>query len=79
LVDEVREECAKFGVLNDIIIPREVGNGVEASALRKVFLLYASTRDALQAEKELAGRQFGSNVVDTLYYPEQAFIAGLLR
>jgi splicing factor U2AF 65 kDa subunit len=79
LVDEVREECAKFGVLNDIIIPREVGNGVEASALRKVFLLYASTRDALQAEKELTGRQFGSNVVDTLYYPEQAFIAGLLR
>lgn len=79
LLEEVREECAKFGDLRDIKIPRETGDGVDASALRKVYLLYASPEEASQADKELTGRQFGPNVVETQYYSESDFTSGLLR
>lgn len=79
LVDEVREECSKYGVLNDVKIPRQAEHGVEVSAIRKVFLEYASQSDAANAEKELFGRQFGPNVVKTQYYSEIDFAAGRLR
>jgi len=79
LVEEVRDECSKFGRLQSVVIPREVGSGVEATAVRKVFLEYASPEDAARAEEELTGRQFGPHVVETRYYSERDFAAGQLR
>jgi len=80
LVDEVREECAKFGQLVNIKVPRVAdGADVEASAVRKIFLEYASVADAAKAEQELNGRQFGESTVETSYYSEADFAAGRLR
>jgi splicing factor U2AF subunit len=79
LAQEVSEECAKFGTLRDIKIPRAAGADVEASAIRKVFLEYSSTGEAQAAEKELKGRQFGEATVETSYYSESDFAAGILK
>ena len=63
LQEEVQEECAKFGKLLTMKIPRAPTGTVQPSALRKIFLEYATPQDATNAERELAGRQFGPNVV----------------
>jgi RNA recognition motif-containing protein len=79
LVEEVREECAKHGTLIHVQIPRYVSATVEASAIRKVYLSYAFVADAVRAQQELSGRQFGPNVVETLFYSEADFAAGIFR
>ena len=85
LVEEVREECAKYGTLLQVQIPRyvgtspETGTTIEASAIRKVYLSFATVEDALKAQHELSGRQFGPNVVETQFYPETDFAVGLFR
>jgi len=63
LKEEVEGECAKVGKLLGMKIPRVANENVQPSAIKKVFLEYATVQDATTAEKELGGRQFGSNVV----------------
>lgn len=63
LLDEVQEECAKFGRLLGMNVPRRPSGTVQPSAVKKIFLEYATPQDASNAERELAGRQFGPNVV----------------
>jgi splicing factor U2AF subunit len=63
LLDEVQEECAKYGNLLGMKVPRQASSDVHPTAIRKIFLEYASVQDAAAAERELAGRQFGPNVV----------------
>jgi splicing factor U2AF 65 kDa subunit len=80
LLEEVREECAKFGHLLEVRIPRAASQGgIEASAIGKVYLSYAAPQDAAKAQQELSGRQFGPNVVETRFYSEADFAAGRLR
>jgi splicing factor U2AF subunit len=64
LKEEVQEECAKFGNLLGMNIPRSPSGSVQPSAIRKIFLEYGTVQDAANAERELAGRQFGPNVVE---------------
>ena len=78
LITEVREECAKFGSLLSIKIPRAQDN-VELSAIRKVFLEYATLPDALAAQSELQGRKFGPNIVETRFLSEADYAAGKLK
>ena len=79
LIAEVREECAKFGNLLSIKIPRPQDAGVEPTAIRKVFLEYATAQDALVAKGELNGRKFGPNVVETNFLSETDYAAGKLK
>jgi len=78
LSDEVREECEKFGRLLGMKIPRD-GDGYPPSAIKKIFLEYASTEDSARAERELAGRQFGPSIVGAIYFDEDEYAAGHLR
>lgn len=77
---EVEEECSKFGTLRSMKIPRPGQPGPHLpSAVRKIFLEYACVGDAVAAERELAGRQFGENVVQTQYLSEEDFAACRLK
>lgn len=69
LQEEVREECAKYGQLRGMQIPRSAGGTVQQSAVLKIFLEYASVQDAQAADRELKGRQFGDNVVQVCFNP----------
>lgn len=79
LMDEVKDECAKFGRLLGMNVPRAPSATVESSAVKKIFLEYATPQDAANAERELAGRQFGPNVVQASYFDETDYQAGKLR
>jgi RNA recognition motif. (a.k.a. RRM, RBD, or RNP domain) len=72
LLDEVREECAKYGKLRTIVIPRE-GPGAG-----KIYLQYSTLQEAQAAQGELHDRQFGDATVSCRYYPEEDFLAGRL-
>ena len=63
LMEEVEEESAKFGKLLSMKVPRHPSGDVQPSAIKKIFLEYATVQDAVAAERELGGRQFGPNVV----------------
>mmetsp|Transcript_23442 Transcript_23442/g.32866 ORF Transcript_23442/g.32866 Transcript_23442/m.32866 type:complete len:662 (+) Transcript_23442:119-2104(+) len=78
LFEEVHAECSKFGDLVSMKVPR-AQDGVEASAIKKIFLEYATANDAQSADKELSGRTFGPNVVQTSYFDERDYQAGRLR
>ena len=79
LTEEVREECAKFGRLLGMKIPRKATSSIQATAIRKIFLEYATAQDATNAERELAGRQFGPNVVEASYFDEKDYQSDALR
>jgi splicing factor U2AF subunit len=68
LLEEVREECAKYGQLLSMHIPRmnQPGKG-------KIFLEYSTVTDAQAASEELSGRQFGDSYVSTSYHSEDDF------
>ena len=68
LVDEVQGECAKYGKLLGMKIPRASSDTIDPTAIKKIFLEYATSQDAVNAERELAGRQFGPNVVRVRCY-----------
>jgi hypothetical protein len=78
LQEEVREECAKFGQLYGMQIPRYPGGSIQPSAIHKIYLEYASVQDAQAAERELAGRRFGDNVVQTSFFDETEYSSGRL-
>ena len=67
--EDVREEVGKYGKLLSTKIPRPE-DGYASSAVKKIFLEYATPTDAVNADKELKGRVFGPNVVDTMYFGE---------
>ena len=49
------------------------------SAIKKIFLEYATSADAANAERELSGRQFGSNVVKVTFFDEKDYASRNLR
>jgi len=79
LIEEVQDECKKFGSLESIRVPRSAEGGVEASAVKKIFLEYKTVMDAQAADRELNGRQFGDAKVETEFYSEADFMEGKLR
>jgi splicing factor U2AF 65 kDa subunit len=79
LLEEVREECRKFGELLEVRIPRAASATIAPGAVGKVYLSYAAPSDAARAQQELAGRQFGAQVVETSFYAEADFAAGRLQ
>merc|ERR1712070_829174 len=78
LIAEVRDECAKYGTLLSIKIPRSHDAGIEPSAVKKVFLEYDSVQVAVAAESELNGRSFGTNKVQTSFFSEEDYAKGNL-
>lgn len=54
-------------------------DGTATSAIKKIFLEYATLQDAVKAERELNGRQFGSSVVEVTHCSETDYSSGNLR
>lgn len=67
LLDDIRRECAKYGDLRSIEIPRPIP-GVEVPGVGRVFLEYETVQDAINASQHLSGRKFANRVVLTSYF-----------
>eukprot|EP00569_Conticribra_weissflogii_P015607 CAMPEP_0171400150 /NCGR_PEP_ID=MMETSP0880-20121228/7085_1 /TAXON_ID=67004 /ORGANISM="Thalassiosira weissflogii, Strain CCMP1336" /LENGTH=704 /DNA_ID=CAMNT_0011914433 /DNA_START=6 /DNA_END=2120 /DNA_ORIENTATION=+ len=72
LFEEVQEEARKYGKLISIKIPRPQ-DGHAPSAVKKIFLEYATNSDAEIAKKALEGRAFGPSVVEASYFSEENY------
>jgi len=71
ILEDIREECGKFGEVKSIEIPRPVP-GVEVPGCGKVFIEFANSNDCQAAQLSLTGRKFSNRVVVTSYYnPEK--------
>lgn len=70
LVQEISEECRKFGTLISTVVPKQgLGRG-------KVYLQYEQGEHTNTAFRCLKGRKFGPAVVDVTYYSEIKFLKG---
>lgn len=67
ILEDIREECSKFGEVKSLEIPRPVP-GVEVPGLGKVFIEFTSSSDCQAAQLSLTGRKFSNRVVVTSYF-----------
>jgi len=67
ILEDIREECGKFGEVKSLEIPRPVP-GVEVPGLGKVFIEFANSSDCQAAQLSLTGRKFSNRVVVTSYF-----------
>lgn len=72
IVEDIREECLKYGTVRSIEIPRPI-QGVEVPGLGKVFVEFSSPSEASTAQTNLAGRKFASRVVVTTFIDPDKF------
>ncbi|KAI9205189.1 uncharacterized protein BJ171DRAFT_558570 [Polychytrium aggregatum] len=70
IIDDIRGECSKFGVISSIKIPRPVQG--------QVFIHYVTKEMAAVAVSALAGRRFADRTVVAGYYSESLYIEGNL-
>ncbi|KAF6840366.1 u2 snrnp auxilliary factor [Colletotrichum musicola] len=74
--EDVGEECAKFGQVLDIKIPRPVGGSRQSAGVGKIFVKFETKEVAKKALQALAGRKFADRTVVTTYFPEENFEVG---
>eukprot|EP00466_Bigelowiella_natans_P020215 jgi/Bigna1/86193/estExt_fgenesh1_pg.C_80290 len=68
--EEIEEECAKYGMLKKVVIPRPNTEG-GGGGVGKVFLEYVNEVVASKALQQIRGRRFGNNTVDGGFWPEE--------
>ncbi|KAG6420637.1 hypothetical protein SASPL_117172 [Salvia splendens] len=73
ILEDMRDECQKFGELIAVVIPRPVPDSTPSNGVGKVFLEYSDTTGCMKAKFALSGRKFGGNSVTALYYPEDKY------
>ncbi|XP_074134585.1 splicing factor U2AF 65 kDa subunit-like [Sminthopsis crassicaudata] len=75
IMEDVRDECSKYGVVKSIEIPRPTF-GVEVPGCGKIFVEFVSTLDCQKAMQGLTGRKFANRVVVTKYCDPESFRRG---
>ena len=70
ICEDIRSECARFGNLENVVVPRE-GAGTGSA-----FLEYSTEQEAGMAKSQLHGRTFGERVVSAVFLDEDTFKAG---
>lgn len=80
ILQDVRQECEKYGNVLSITIPRPALNEEgkldttrSVDGLGRVFVEFAEVEDATRAQNNLAGRKFGGHVVLTCYFDEEEY------
>lgn len=72
ILDDVREECSKYGVVKSMDIPRPI-KGVEIPGVGKIFVEFATIADCQRAQQNLSGRKFANRVVVTSYVDPEKY------
>src|SRR5277367_610581 len=70
ILQDVKEECDRFGKVLDLQIPRPLGRSGEGPGVGKVFVRFETAEGCAAALKGLAGRKFTERTVVASYYPE---------
>jgi splicing factor U2AF 65 kDa subunit len=70
ILQDVKEECDRYGKVLDLQIPRPLGRSGEGPGVGKVFVRFETEEGCAAALKGLAGRKFAERTVVASYYPE---------
>lgn len=70
IVEDVKEECAKYGEVLEIKVPRPSGGSRQSAGVGKIFIKYINADSARKALQALAGRKFADRTVVTTYFSE---------
>lgn len=70
IVEDVKEECEKYGPVLEIKIPRPSGGSRQSAGVGKIFIKYENADSAKKALQALAGRKFDARTVVTTYFSE---------
>ncbi|KYK56849.1 U2 snRNP auxilliary factor, large subunit, splicing factor [Drechmeria coniospora] len=76
ICDDVRGECAKFGTILDLKVPRPSGGSRQSAGVGKIFVKFESAESTNKALNALAGRKFADRTVVTTFFPEENFDVG---
>eukprot|EP01024_Parvocaulis_polyphysoides_P010517 TRINITY_DN13597_c0_g2_i1.p2 TRINITY_DN13597_c0_g2~~TRINITY_DN13597_c0_g2_i1.p2 ORF type:complete len:391 (+),score=53.85 TRINITY_DN13597_c0_g2_i1:34-1206(+) len=77
IVEDMKEECGKYGDLEGVVIPRPVEGQPLPNGVGKVALIYKDSRGAQKAKESLSGRRFGGRTVGAYYLDEDQFNNGV--
>lgn len=69
-MDDVRDECSKFGNVLEVKIPRPTTGGKQSAGVGKIYVKFDSVKSTTDALKALAGRKFSDRTVVTTYFSE---------
>ncbi|KAI0196865.1 hypothetical protein F4808DRAFT_439478 [Astrocystis sublimbata] len=76
ICEDVEGECAKYGTIVQMKVPRPIGGSRQSAGVGKIFVKFDSTDSAKKALEALAGRKFADRTVVTTYFPEENFEVG---
>ncbi|XP_064406836.1 splicing factor U2AF 50 kDa subunit-like [Halichondria panicea] len=68
IMEDVREECEKYGDVKSLEIPRPV-DGLPVPGVGKIFVEFVDAGDCQSAHSSLAGRKFANRVVVASFFP----------
>jgi splicing factor U2AF subunit len=74
ILEDVQEECSKYGQILDLKIPRPTGGSRQSAGVGKIFVKFSDVDSATKALKTLAGRKFSDRTVVTTYFSEVSFL-----
>ena len=70
ILQDVQDECKKFGRVVDLQIPRPLGRSGEGPGVGKIFVRFETEEECEAALRGIAGRKFQERTVVASYYPE---------
>ncbi|KAF3933984.1 hypothetical protein ABW19_dt0209078 [Dactylella cylindrospora] len=76
ILEDVTEECSKYGHVIDIKIPRPSGNTRAAAGVGKIYVRFENHDAAEKALRALAGRKFADRTVIVSYFSEENYDVG---
>ena len=73
MIEDTKDECAQFGSVRSVAVPRPNADGSPARGLGRVFVEMSSEEEAKAVLLALKGRTFDNRTVGVKFYPYQAF------
>ncbi|XP_017018799.1 splicing factor U2AF 50 kDa subunit [Drosophila kikkawai] len=77
--NDIQLECAKYGEVRSLKIPRPVGKSHSPQGCGKVYVQFECVADCEKALKALTGRKFSGRIVMTAYYDPEKYQADQLQ
>ncbi|KAI7468411.1 hypothetical protein KC357_g6743 [Hortaea werneckii] len=73
ILDDVKDECAKYGTMLDVKMPRPSSGNRQNNGIGKIYIKYEQPESAQKALAALAGRKFADRTVVVTFFGEEYF------
>ncbi|QIW95879.1 hypothetical protein AMS68_001397 [Peltaster fructicola] len=73
ITDDVRDECAKFGTVVEVKMPRPTPGDRSNAGIGKIYIKFGDSDTAQKALAALAGRKFADRTVVATFFSEEYF------